>query len=202
MDKSLIYPEEADRVRQVLAEILDLIVPAVAATGLTATELEQIAADRFIKHVHANYGLRKRKTNVSRIALISGHSRKASKAISTSPAPTSFEFISPNQSAVYRALVAWRTERSYLDLNGRPMALDWEGDPSLSNLIRKVSADIPPGAVRYELLRNRYVDKREDGTFVITKRRRPDTAAAALKELDAVADAIVSMSSANKTDFI
>ncbi|MEM6483903.1 MAG: DUF6502 family protein [Pseudomonadota bacterium] len=184
---------EDQEIRQTIAEIIDLVIPAMIATGTSSREIEAIVADRFIKHARRHYGIRKRMTNYSRVALMSEHTRKTVKRLANSPAPTDFRYIPTKHSPVHQTIHAWRSRAEYTDESGRPLPLSWEGDGSLLELIETMSGDVPAGAVRYELLANGYVELNGNGEFVLTGATRPSTADEANRFLSDVADSIAAI---------
>jgi hypothetical protein len=70
-----------------------------------------------------------------------------------------------------RVLHAWHSDARFLDADGLPMALRFDGDgSSFSSLVRAVAGDVPPGAVRAELKRAAAIAETSDGRVVPTKR--------------------------------
>jgi hypothetical protein len=65
----------------------------------------------------------------------------------------------------------WHAEPEFLDENGRPATLPFNGSTgSFSNLVRRFGGDIPPGAMRTELKRVGAIDERDDGALRVMKR--------------------------------
>ena len=70
-----------------------------------------------------------------------------------------------------RVLHLWFTDPRFLDVERAPVDLPFEGDfPSFSDLVKAAGGDVPPGAVRAELLRAAAVTEMPNGSWRPTKR--------------------------------
>lgn len=60
----------------------------------------------------------------------------------------------------------WHTDPHFLDKRGKPKRLPFiGGDQTFAELVRRVGGDVPPGAVRDELVSGRSVVQEDDGTL-------------------------------------
>ena len=68
-------------------------------------------------------------------------------------------------------LQRWHTENDFLDANGAPKVLPFDGnDITFSELVKRFGGDIPPGAMRTELKRINAVREVKDGHLEVLKR--------------------------------
>ncbi len=104
-----------------------------------------------------------RKQSLSRIAMLTGLSRKEVLRVKRVPIPTDGETVA-QQGRSIRIINGWTHDRRFLDDSGNPLELDFDGqDMSFSSLVRFHSGDIPPRAVLDELLRIGVVELAPDG---------------------------------------
>lgn len=94
----------------------------------------------------------KKNTN-SRIAAMTGISRHEVKTLLESSFPDENESIFKHAKAA-RVISGWLNDSLYLDSEGKPLALNIEGEePSFTNLINKYCGDLPSKPIMEELLR-------------------------------------------------
>jgi hypothetical protein len=138
--------------------------------GIGYREFAEISKCAFVDVATTDYGLRGRPTNISRVAVMTGLTRKEVKRIrdkiSTGMVATTLRVIPPAE-----ILERWHSDPDYLDQNGRPLIINFEGDaPSFTGLVKKYGGDIPPGAMRTELKRVGAVEESKDGSLIVKQR--------------------------------
>ena len=108
------------------------------------------------------FGVAGRKQSISRAAVLTGLSRKEVVRVSRLPRPADHTKVKqPNRAA--RVIAAWLREPDFLD-GDAPAVLPIEGDgATFSELVRRYSGDVTPGAVLYELTRVGAVERLPDG---------------------------------------
>lgn len=159
--------------RQILEALLVALRPlarALLRAGIGYREFAEISKTAFVDIATKDYGLRGRPTNISRVAVMTGLTRKEVRRLrdkSDSGQGTLVVRSTPMAEILHR----WYTDDDYLDQNGTPNALDFSGDDSsFSGLVRKHGGDIPPGAMRTELKRIEAVTELPDGKLKVLKR--------------------------------
>lgn len=122
-------------------------------SGIGYREFAEVAKTAFVDVASSDYGLRGRPTNISRIAVMTGLTRKEIKRIRE-------KIENENPSHVYRIVPAsdvlhfWHIDPAFLDDTGSPKSLPFDdAEASFTSLVRKYGGDIPPGAMRTELRR-------------------------------------------------
>ena len=138
--------------------------------GIGFREFSEVAKAAFVDVATSDYGLRGRPTNISRVAVMTGLTRKEVRRvrdkISDGDAAVGIK-TTPMSEILHR----WHSEADYLDSTGRPAPLPFAGEGnSFSSLVRRFGGDIPPGAMRTELKRVGAVTEASDGTLSVVKR--------------------------------
>ena len=145
-------------------------------SGISFRQFSEMAKAAFVDQTLAERDLRGRSTNVSRIAVRTGLSRKEIARILRRSAAngndveqtqaTKFHF---HQAA--RVLQLWHSDARFVGDDGRPKELSVDGAmDSFAGLVRSAGGDVPPGAVRAELLAAGAVSDIGDGQLRVLKR--------------------------------
>jgi len=122
-----------------------------------------LAKQVFIEVAEKEFPLSGRKQSVSRIAMLTGLSRKEVLRVKRVPHPVDGETAAQLERST-RVINGWTHERRFLDDSGNSLVLDFDGqDPSFSSLVRLHSGDIPPRAVLDELQRVGLAELTQDG---------------------------------------
>lgn len=155
------------------ATLLRVLKPLarIALRGqLTYKEFAETAKLAFFEVAREDFGLDGRKTNISRVAILTGLSRKECtrlKGVAAARAPQEATAMSPST----RVLAAWYEDPAYRDAEGRPRALVADGPaPSVASLFKAYAGDIPYGALLTELRRIGAVEELSDGRLRAVRR--------------------------------
>ncbi len=159
--------------RQILDALLIALRPlarALLRAGIGYREFTEIAKTAFVDIATKDYGLRGRPTNISRVAVMTGLTRKEVRRIRNKFAAGDATLIlksTPMGVILHR----WHSEPRFLTNDSIPRTLDFDGkDGSFSDLVRRFGGDIPPGAMRTELKRINAIKETEDGRLIVLKR--------------------------------
>jgi len=159
--------------RQILGALLLVMRPlarALLGVGIGYREFAEICKTAFVDVAGKDYGIRGRPTNISRVAVMTGLTRKEVRRIrdkAESGDETGLVKLTPMGSVIHR----WHTDNDFLDKNGVPKELEFDkGDHSFADLVKKYGGDIPPGAMRTELKRIGAIEQTEDGRLIAKKR--------------------------------
>ncbi|MEL6951648.1 MAG: DUF6502 family protein [Pseudomonadota bacterium] len=141
-------------------KILDLLFKALRPlahllieSGIGHREFAEVAKRAYVDVASKNYGIRGRSTNISRVAVMTGLTRKEVKRVRDE---LSGGFTTPGQKPIPAStiLASWHEDPKYCDENGMPLDLPFESSSvSFAELVREYAGDIPPGAIRTELVR-------------------------------------------------
>ena len=100
-----------------------------------------------------DYGLRGRPTNISRVAVMTGLTRKEVRRIRTK-SDGNTQTVVMKTTPVAQILHRWHTDEEYVSEIGEPRSLEFDGaGVTFSSLVKKYGGDVPPGAMRAELKR-------------------------------------------------
>lgn len=142
--------------QQILNALMFVLRPltrALLRVGIGYREFAEVSKTAFVEVATKDYGLRGRPTNISRVAIMTGLTRKEVKRLREkveTGKPIGLSKLTPMGQVMHR----WFTESEYLDRNGKPLILEFDGDGvTFSTLVKKFGGDIPPGAMRTELKR-------------------------------------------------
>ena len=158
---------------RILSSLLVALKPlarALLRAGVGYREFAEISKSAFVDVATSDYGLRGRPTNISRVAVMTGLTRKEVRRLrDKSMAGDEIEIVRSAPMGVI--LHRWYTERDFVSNSGQPRELSFDGEPnSFSDLVRRYGGDIPPGAMRTELKRINAITETDDGKLKVTKR--------------------------------
>jgi len=166
-------PMQSDIQRQVLGAILLVLKPiarALLRVGVGYREFSEIAKTAFVETATSDYGLRGRPTNISRVAVMTGLTRKEVRRIRIKT-DASEHTVVMRTTPVSQILHRWYTDEEFLNDKGSPKSLDFDGDGlSFTSLVKKYGGDVPAGAMRTELKRIDAIEQTDEGQLSPTKR--------------------------------
>ncbi len=143
------------------------VIRILLRAGITYKQFATIARSIFVDVAAEEYGINGRKTNTSRIAILTGISRsevtKIRKNLERDVEDFEFPTVLSNAS---RILAAWHQDEEFIDENGEPKLLTVEangGNASFARLTKKYARDIPLTAMLKELKKTDSVAELPDG---------------------------------------
>jgi hypothetical protein len=138
--------------------------------GIGFREFSEVAKVAFVDVASKEYGLRGRPTNISRVAVMTGLTRKEVKRI-REKIESGGVAANVKSTPLSEILHRWHSESEYLDSTGLPVSLEFAGEnSSFSSLVKKFGGDVPPGAMRTELKRVGAVEETEQGKLKVISR--------------------------------
>ena len=159
--------------RQILSALLVVMRPiarALLRAGIGYREFAEICKTAFVDVAGKDYGIRGRPTNISRVAVMTGLTRKEVRRIRDKAEmgdETGLVKLTPMGHVMHR----WHTDNDFIDETGKPKVLDFDdGEVSFTTLVKRYGGDIPPGAMRTELKRVGAIEQTEDGKLLAVKR--------------------------------
>ncbi len=116
-------------------------------------EFAELSKAAFVSVAAKDYGVHGRPTNVSRIAAMTGLTRKEISRI-RSRIDNDEAAITERGTPLQEVIWAWQSTDEFLHCDGKPASLPLDGGlGSFQSLIRQFAGDIPEGAMRKELQR-------------------------------------------------
>jgi hypothetical protein len=150
--------------------VLRPIAKILLRYGIGYREFAEVAKSAFVDVATSEYGLRGRPTNASRVAVMTGLTRKEVRRLRES-LERGDTMSAQKYNRLSVVLETWHSDKDFLDDNGAPAILPFAGDgATFTSLVKKVGGDIPPGAVRSELKRLSAVEETNTGQLRLLDR--------------------------------
>jgi hypothetical protein len=145
--------------------ILRPVVRFLLRYGIGYKEFSAVCKAVFVDVASSEFGLRGRPTNASRVAAMTGISRKEIRLLRSAGQDfTSLDALTASLNPLTVVLHFWHSDPEFSAPGRIPRPLLFaDGPGSFSMLVRKYVGDIPPGAIRTELRRNGAVRDLADG---------------------------------------
>lgn len=158
------------RVLNAFLLVLRPVVKMLFRYGISYREFSEVAKSAFVDIASSEFGIRGRPTNISRVAVITGLTRKEVRRI-RDELERGQDFVSVKSTPMAEVISRWHAEPDFLDKGGRPKALHFSGgEGSFSDLVKKFGGDVPPGAMRTELKRVGSIGEDDKGRLTIKRR--------------------------------
>ena len=159
-----------NRILDAFIVVLRPIARLLLRFGIGFREFSEISKIAFVDVASSEFGLRGRPTNISRVAVMTGLTRKEVRRV-REKISTGQDQVEVKSTPLSEILHRWHSEGAFLDPSGRPRVLSFSGEgSSFSNLVKQFGGDIPPGAMRTELKRVGAVTETEDGDLKVVSR--------------------------------
>jgi len=165
--------------QQVLDAFLLVMRPIVRILlryGIGYREFVEVVKTAYVGVASSDFGIRGRPTNISRVAVMTGLTRKEVRRIRDKIA-SGDNSISVKTTPLTDVLHHWHAQADFTDSSGRPLRLPFSGGKgSFASLVKAYGGDVPPGAMRTEMKRVGVIREDDDGALrVITRSLRPDS---------------------------
>jgi len=155
-------------------EFLRPIARLLLKNGVSYPEFADLCKEAFVQVASDDYGIRKRKTNMSRVAVMTGLSRKEVKKVRNRLGDNT-ELPKYRMRRPELILTKWHSDPAFLDDNNQPKKITFDGEgATFSALVAQVGGDIPPKAMLNELLRAGSVVKKGDELRIISRSYIPE----------------------------
>lgn len=158
------------RVANAVLRLMQPLARMMLRFGINCREFDQLARRAFVAVASEEYGIRGRPANTSRIAALTGISRKEVRRLRQEP-PHDFEMPLSKRNHAAEILHNWHTDPQFLGDDGQPLALPYRGaEPSFTSLVRQVGRDLSAAVARRELLNAAAIEQAPDGSLRALKR--------------------------------
>ncbi|MGB5255893.1 MAG: DUF6502 family protein [Woeseiaceae bacterium] len=150
--------------------LLRPIASVVLKCGMTWREFSELSKAVFVSVASDEFGIRGRPTNVSRVSILTGISRKEVKRQRELLAETGSGTSAKTTDAT-RLLSGWHQDPAYTGTDGLPLALPPTGAaPSFQSLFESYGGDTPEQTLLRELLNAGSIAKDPQGQYVAKRR--------------------------------
>jgi hypothetical protein len=170
----IIFPNMSENVNQAIsAAVLRLLRPLVRIllrNGMPYGAFADLAKRVFVDAAISEHRIPGRKPSISSTSIITGLSRKeVQRVMGLSLPDDAGAFAQYNRAA--RVLSGWVRNSAYVDREGNPLSLPFDGpEPSFATLVKLFSGDVPPRAILDELVRVGAVTRDPDGHIRLVTR--------------------------------
>ena len=138
--------------------------------GVNWKELVEVCKATYVEVASEDFGIRGRPTNISRVAILTGFSRREVRRLR--------DLLAEEESATFdrmnyatRVLTGWYSDKDFLDASGVPRPLEQSGcNPSFETLCSRYSGDVPATTMLKELRHVGAVTAEADGRLVVKMR--------------------------------
>jgi len=150
--------------------LLRPIVKMLLKYGIGVSEFTEVVKRSYVDVASTEYGIRGRPTNISRVSVMTGLTRKEVRRL-RDVIETGETSLAVKTTPIAEILHRWYAEDDFHDDEGRPAALSFSGgENSFSDLVKRFGGDVPPGAMRTELKRIGSVVEDDNGLLHVSKR--------------------------------
>ena len=159
-----------NKLRHALLVVLRPLIKILLRCGIGFRDFAEIAKYAYVEISTAEYGIRGRPTNISRVAVMTGLTRKEVRRV-RDVIESDVRVPEISVTPLAKVLHHWFKDPRFGDENGEPVTLPFEnGDPSFVDLCRENGGDIPPGALRTELIRVGAIEEDDSGCLTPVSR--------------------------------
>ncbi|MGI9270840.1 MAG: DUF6502 family protein [Woeseiaceae bacterium] len=163
-----------DTTKQSILSAFRLIFRPIAKilllAGVTWKEIAEIAKATLVEVASVEFGIKGRPTNVSRLAILTGFTRKEVARLRDLLATEDTQLIDRMNHAT-RVLTGWYSDPDFLSGAGAPLALSVEGDEtSFETLCKRYASDVPVTTMLKELKHVGAVVEGPTGDLVVQTR--------------------------------
>jgi hypothetical protein len=141
--------------------------------GISYAEFAEVAKAVYVETAIKDFKVPGRKATRTRIAVITGLTRKEVKRVIDEAIKERFE-LKTSYNRLGRVLVGWHTDPAFIGPYGMPLELQYESgksaDVTFSSLVRKHSGDMSPRSVLDELIRVGAVLETDNGWYRVLRR--------------------------------
>ncbi len=158
------------RVLDAFLLVMRPVVRILLRYGIGYREFAEVTKTAFVDVASVDFGLRGRPTNISRVAVMTGLTRKEIKRLRDKIAEGE-NSVSVKTTPLADVLHHWHAQPEFTDSDGNPSPLPYDGSgPTFSTLVRQYGGDIPPGAMRTEMKRVGAVQEDSVGKIRMVRR--------------------------------
>ena len=149
--------------RNAIVRVLTPLVRILLRSGVSYGTFAEIAKEVFTRVALQEFDIQGRKQSISRVAVITGLTRKAVKEAMGQPVEHTDD-LGESYNRAARVIAGWRRDPEFQSPDGRPERLPFHGSvASFASLVKRYSGDMPARAVLDELKRIQAAAQAVDG---------------------------------------
>lgn len=153
-----------------IRKLLPPLVRILLRNGMAAKSFYEITKETYVAVARDEFGIGEKRATISRIAILTGLTRKEVQALLDMPVQSEERYIDEYNRAA-RVMTGWLRDPDFGDGKGHPLPLRMVGKrQSFSALVKRYSGDIPVRAMLDELVRVGAVKPLKDGRIGLAVR--------------------------------
>ena len=134
-------------------------------------EFSELSKDIYVDVARQEYGIQGRPTNNSRVAMMTGLSRREVAHVRDRLLDEHDSLMQRRGNRISQVLTGWHVDEEFTDDKGQPKDLPATGpSASLSNLLKRYAGDLPHSAIKKEMLQLGLIEEMESGDLKVLKR--------------------------------
>lgn len=149
------------------------LVRILLRQGISYGEFTDVLKAVYVEVALKDFKVTGRKATRTRVAVMTGLTRKEVKRVIDEAQKGGFELKS-NFNRLMRVLVGWHTDADFIGPYGMPLELQYEttnpGEPTFSVLVKRFSGDMSPRSILDELIRVGAVRETDTGWYRVLRR--------------------------------
>ncbi|MDJ0793325.1 MAG: DUF6502 family protein [Woeseiaceae bacterium] len=147
--------------------LLRPIVRFLLRQGVQWKEFAELAKEVYVETARAEYGIEGRPTNNSRVAMLTGLSRREVGRVRDVLLEVTEHDDERQGSRLARILTGWHTDPDFVSTDGTPRNLD---AAAFEDLLNRYAGDLPHTAIRKELLAHRLIEELDGAELRVLER--------------------------------
>lgn len=167
----------SDSIKQTLLRafraLLGPLIRILLRQGISFAEFSEVAKAVYVEVALKDFKVPGRKTTRTRIAVITGLTRKEVKRVIDEALSEDYE-PKTKYGRLGRVLVGWHTDTDFTGPYGMPLELQYEtenaGDATIAELVKRHSGDMSPRSILDELIRVGAVRETDIGWYRVLRR--------------------------------
>jgi len=151
--------------------LLRPIVRFLLRHGVTWSEFSEFSKETYVDVARQEYGIDGRPTNNSRVAMLTGLSRREVARVRDCILDGDASPVSRDGNRMAQILTGWHVDPEFVAADGQPKDLQSTGlSESLPSLLKRYAGDLPHGAIRKEMIQRGLLQELENGDVRVLKR--------------------------------
>jgi hypothetical protein len=156
-----------DHVIRSCRRFLRPIIHFLIRQGVLWSTFSELAKEVFVDVARAEYGIDGRPTNNSRVAMLTGLSRREAARVRDVLLEERPNDVERQGNRMAKILTGWHTDPEFIDAGGKPLQLSATG---FTDLLNRFAGDLPHTAVKKEMLAHGLIATQSDGTLRVLHR--------------------------------
>jgi len=151
--------------------LLQPVIRFLLRHGVAWNEFSELSKDVYVTAARQEYGIQGRPTNNSRVALLTGLSRREVSRVRDRLLDGEVQLDAMHGNRISQVLTGWHVDGEFTDADGQPKDLPVSGPTgSLSNLLNRYAGDLPHGAIRKEMRQRGLIEELTSGLVRVLER--------------------------------